>query len=188
LASEDERAAEFIERALAAGHEPDAIAAFMKQAGFLSRGMHSLLGRGNVGAGEALKGVGGSLAEKGVRHFGVAFRDAARNMSPERANRYIERLRASYGDPAVRHLIEESGARLNHVPSVRDLLPKAPEGKKLLSLSIGGKEHGLTAADLKAAGKPAVAVGGGLAAGKALFGGDHDDQKKKHGNVTVINP
>jgi hypothetical protein len=191
VASEDLHAAAFIERALASGHRPEDIAAFMKQAGFFSRTMHSVLGRGHVGAGEALKGVGGGLSEKGVRHLGVALRDAAQNMSPAGANRYVERLRASYGDANARKLIEQSGARLNHVQSVRDLLPKTPAssaGKTVMSVTVGGKQHGVTADQLKTVGKPAAVAAGGLAAGKALFGNDDEDKKKKHSNVTVINP
>src|SRR5579859_2499020 len=166
VAADGGQAAAFIERALASGHDPEAIAAFIKEAGFFNRTMHSLLGRGRVGAGEALKGLGGGMSEKGVRHFGVALRDAAQNLSPASANRYIERLRAAYGDKNVRHLVEQSGARLNHVASVRDLLPKAPsaEGKNLLSIGIGSKQHGITADQLKSVGKPAAAAAGGLAA------------------------
>ena len=189
-ASADARAAAFIETALASGHGPEQIAAFMKQAGLFSRGMHSLLGRGNIGVGEALKGAGVGLSEKGIRHIGVALRDAADNMSPARAHRMIEGLRASYGDQNVRKLIEQSGARLNHIPSVRDIMPRKPGGKNVLGLNVGGKEHGVTSDQLKAVGKPAAAVAGGLAAGKALFGGGggYEDQKKQHRNVTVINP
>jgi hypothetical protein len=190
VASADLRAVAFVERAIASGHSPEAIATFMKEAGLLSRGMHGLLGRGKMGIGDALKHMGGDLAEKGTRHFGVALRDAARNMTPARADRYIEKLRASYGDEAAKHLIDESGARLNHLPSVRDLIAKKPDAKNVLSMSMGGgKGHGVTADQLKTVGKPAAAVAGGLAAGKALFGGDAEDPKKKpHGNVTVINP
>jgi hypothetical protein len=39
LASADPRAAAFIERAIASGHPPEAIATFMKEAGIFSRGM-----------------------------------------------------------------------------------------------------------------------------------------------------
>jgi hypothetical protein len=171
-AGEDPRNAAFVERALAAGHAPEAVALFMKEAGLASRGAHQLLGRGHVGVGETLKRIGGRLSDRGTGHLGAALRDAAENLSPTNAARYIDQLRARYGDARVRQLIESSGAKLDHVPSVRDLLTASAEG---------AAPPGAIADRLKGAAVPAAAAVGGLGVGKALFGAPPEDKKKTSG-------
>jgi hypothetical protein len=165
VAADRSPAAAFIELALAEGHAPAEIARFMKQAGMLSRAANNLLGRAGIGAGEALHGFG-------ARHVSSALREAAEDLGPAPLGRYIDKLRANYGDRRVRQLIERSGAKLDHVPSVRDLLPQKPP------------KYGVTTDQLKQVAKPAAGVAAGLAAGKALFGDGGDD--KRHGGVTVV--
>jgi len=168
VAADRRPAAAFIERALASGHAPAEIARFMKAAGLLSRSAHSLMGRAGVSAADTLHNAG-------VRHFGAALRDAAENMAPARLERYIQGLRASYGDKKVRHLIERSGANVGHVPSARALFPSDPSPPATAT------------SQLKSVAKPAATAAAGLAAGKLLFDRDGGgDKRHGGGGVTVI--
>jgi hypothetical protein len=66
VAFEGTREARFIAAALANGHRPEEIAAFLKQAA-LSEAVHKLVGRARLGAGKSLEGIGGLLSEKGKK-------------------------------------------------------------------------------------------------------------------------
>lgn len=176
LASQDDgRAAAFIERALAAGHAPDDIARFMKQAGMLSQSLHGAAGHGGVVVGGALERLGAGLSERGTHHLGTALRDAAEHMSPEHLGGYLERLRARLGDDKLKHLVERSGAKIDHAPSVGDILPKSPKTR-----GVPSREQ------LKAVGVPAAAAVGGLAAGRALGRhGAHDDREASRDDARI---
>lgn len=170
-AADDAGRTAFIERALAHGHTPDAIARFLKEAGAMSRAAHGLLGRGGLGVGKALARAGGGVAEKGEHHLGAALRGVAEDLTPDKAGRYVDSLRARYGDDRVRKLIERSGAKLDHVPTVRDLLQVKSEATE----AAGGASK--PGALLRGAAGPAAGAAGGLLVGSALGGGA--DAKKK---------
>lgn len=172
-AADDSARAVFIERALAEGHPPEAIARFLKEAGAVSRAARGLLGHGGLGAAKALERAGGGLAQSGEHHLGAALRGVAEDLTPDKAGRYIDRLRARYGDDRVRNLIARSGAKLDHVPTVRDLL----EAKPAAAEAAGGAAK--PGELLRRAAAPAAGAAGGLLVGSALSGGSEGKRKRR---------
>lgn len=165
LASDEERTAAFIERALGAGHPPDEIARFLKQAGMWGTAER---------AGQAIhRGMG--VSSQRLRELGETLTTMAHE-TPAVGDRLVRRIRSNHGDHLMWKILDHAGPAAHRLSEVEKLksLPR-----KAVSVRLGGKEHGLTAAELKTVGIPAATGAVGLAAGRALA--HHDgDEKKSH--------
>lgn len=160
VASDPERTAAFIERALGAGHPPDEIARFLKQAGMWSNAER---------VGQAIHR---GMPSERLRQLGETLTTMAHE-APEAGDRFVRRIRAKHGDSLIWKILDQAGPGAHRLAEV-EKLKSVP--RKALSFRLVGKEHGVTAEHLKTVGIPAATGAVGLAAGKGLA---HRDGREK---------
>lgn len=192
-------AALFIKTALEQGHSPESIAAFLeKEGGLFGR----LLRRGETW--RAAKGT--ARAERDIAHanetIGRSFRKwqdiVRRAESAPEAERaaLIAQMRKSLGDEKTMKVFSaHQGGGYKNLEAFKDLkrsvptpapAPGAPGGPAhRVGVNIGGTQMGLTSEQLQKMKTPALYLGGGYLAHKAISGGGGNENKKR--GVVVVN-
>lgn len=120
--------ATFIKAALEAGHRPEEIAAFLKEAGPIDRLVERVKGGVNLWRGEralnkarALGAKAKDLKRAGMLNTANRLRDAALTQSPEKAERLLSSLRGQHGDKAISDIIGKHGIEVGHLPTGKAL-------------------------------------------------------------------
>lgn len=186
--------AAFIKAALEAGHQPEEIAEFLeKQAKGNIRRFFGELGAG-LSAGRAAK-----LTHKSEALQGIAARKwqaAARKyegLGDDAKTKFLDKLRVKYGDDAV-HEILKSEKGFAHLPGWKEIQKARPKPAaaggaggdgKALGISVGGNQLGFSKEQLNAAKKPAMYLGAGVLAHRAIS--NRNEPEKKKSGVVVVN-
>lgn len=185
--------APFIKAALEAGHTPEEIAEFLEKqaAGRIGRFVGEL-GAG-LRSGRAAKL--GRKAEETGGHAVRSWQSAARKYEGlgdiEKA-KFVEKLRTKYGDETA-HEILKSNKSFQHLPSMKQIRESMPKptaaggggGGKAVGVNVGGTQLGLTSEQLSKAKKPAMYLGAGLLAHRAIS--NRPEPEKKKSGVVVVN-
>jgi len=186
--------AAFIKAALEAGHQPEEIAEFLeKQAKGNIRRFFGELGAG-LSSGRAAK-----ITEKSEMLQGLATRkwqSAARKyegLGDDAKAKFLDKLRVKYGDKAAHEILKgEKG--FQHLPGWKDIQKSMPKpaaagggagGDKALGISVGGNQLGFSKEQLNAAKKPAMYLGAGVLAHRAIT--NRSEPEKKKSGVVVVN-
>lgn len=188
--------AAFIKVALEAGHSPEAIAEFLEKAA-APGGIRRFFGE----IGSSLRSSrAGSTVDKAKQHAESALRSwkssarAYDGLGDIEKMKFVEKLRKKYPDATV-HAILGDNKGFAHLPAMKELrqavTPAASAasggaaGGKALGVNIGGTQLGVTNDQLKKMKKPALYLGGGALAYRAINGGKSEPEKKKSGVVIV---
>lgn len=188
--------AAFIKSALEAGHDPEAIAQFLEKAA-APGGIRRFLGE--IGA-SLRSGRAASITSKATDVQAGALRSwksAARSyegLGDIDKMKFVEKLRKKYPDSTV-HAILHDNKGFSHLPAMKEIRQAAAPvaraaggageaGGKALGLSVGGTNLGVTSDQLKKMKKPALYLGGGALAYRAI-NGKSEPEKKKSGVVIV---
>lgn len=166
----------FINASLAAGHRPDQIAAFLKEAGWVGRAISNLRGRWAARGVEKATATAGKKVKARNFHIGEELRDSVRNHSPAKRDKLLRELRSRHGDAVVSNIIQKGGddlAGLNTGP-----IQAARGSASDLTLgTIGSKAKAI-------AKHPAAMIGGGAVAGGAIA--SQHDNKNSGGKGGVV--
>ncbi|MBP9826353.1 MAG: hypothetical protein KBF21_19150 [Thermoanaerobaculia bacterium] len=190
-ASADDAA--FIRAALEDGHTPEAIAEFLeKQAAGGVRRFLGELGSGLKSNRAGRLGRAAEMAEgSAVRSWKSAAREYA-NLGDGDKMKFVEKLRRKFPDETV-HAILKDNKDFHHLPGWKQLASAAAPvaagagagaGGKALGVNIGGHQLGLTGKQLDKIKTPALYLGGGALAARAISG-KSEPEKKKSGVVVV---
>ena len=191
----------FIKQALEAGYTPEQVAEFLeKQGGFVSRIKQSV---GGWRAGRAYQraATAGYKSSEKMKHATRQFQELvhqAENASPQQRLALLSKLRQQTGAANAHAVIKASGGKnWKAMPEFKELgaastadaaakgLPGAK--KKALGINVGGTEVGLDEKQLKAIKKPAMYLGGGALAYRAIKGPGDNDQGRRRGAPIIIN-
>lgn len=192
--------ATFIKTALDAGHDPSRIAEFLEKQGAPGGLIDRALGRVHeFRAGHAVRKAE-RLAGKSSAAEGKAFRlweDRVRKAEPlgdAHRDAVLSRMRVELGDERTAKLVHGNKA-FSKLPSYDGLRAPADAGtaaggaqavKPLAAgVTLGGKQMGVTSEQLGKLKKPAMYLGAGVLAHKALSKGGDDGDSKKRGVVVV---
>lgn len=185
--------AAFIKAALEAGHQPEEIAEFLeKQA-------KGRIGRffGELGAGLS-SGRAAKITEKSEMLQGLATRkwqNAARKyegLGDDAKAKFLDKLRVKYGDKAAHEILKDSKG-FQHLPGWKEVQKVVPKpagaggagGDKALGINVGGNQIGFTKEQVNAVKKPAMYLGAGMLAHRAIT--NRSEPEKKKSGVVVVN-
>lgn len=186
--------AAFIKAALDAGHNPYDIAQFVEK----NAGIFGKMWRGHK-ARQATKGFhsavkGGAKAEvksgHNLRKWQDIIRKSERVGEAEKAA-LVSRMRREMGDQSAMNAFSSVRGHgfKDQIKDLRKAVPAAaasPGGAVnplAASVNVGGKDYGFTGKQLKSMKKPALYLGGGAVAHKAITGGG--DKKSGRGPVII---
>lgn len=198
----DPREAVFIAAALEQGHSPEAVAEFLeKDAGLFGR-----IGRGVenlIAARQTRKAVAGSAQAaaklKKSKQRWVNIIEKSRGLSEAERTALIQRMKLELNPVTTMQVLEATpgGAKgFKELQAYKDLKAAVPAAeaaesaasvapKHAVGATIGGTQVGLTSKQLRAAKKPALYLGGGALAHRAISGGSEKPSGKR--GVVVVN-
>jgi len=198
--SEHPGEADFVAAALEQGHSPEAVADFLEKNAFLGRAVRGVQ---NWRAARGARQAGKTIA-KGDAQVGRNFREwqdivqKSGNLREGERAALVSRMQRELGAQSAMSVFTATNAKgfkdLDAYKSLQKAVPKAAAtgggaatgcGKAAVGLNVGDKSVGLSSKQLDKVKKPALYLGGGALAHRAIGGGGKDKPSGKRGVVVV---